>query len=146
MIYTPLTIKAINMAYQAHSGQFDRGGLPYIFHPYHLAEQMEDEYSICAAVLHDVVEDTDTGMDVIEKEFPAEVAQAVRLLTHEPGKPYLEYIEELKDNPIARRVKLADLSHNMDDTRNADRDTEPVEKRTKRREKYMRAKEMLLNK
>lgn len=146
MIYTPLTIKAINIAYQAHEGQFDRGGLPYIFHPYHVAEQMKDEYSVCAAVLHDVVEDTDVGIDVIAEEFPAEVVQAVRLLTHEPGVPYLEYIEKLKDDPIASQVKLADLTHNMDDTRSAGRDLESAEKKRKRREKYTRAKEILLNK
>lgn len=146
MIYTPLTIKAINMAYQAHEGQFDKGGLPYIFHPYHLAEQMKDEYSVCAAVLHDVVEDTDVGIDVIAREFPAEVAQAVRLLTHDPEMPYLEYIERLKDDPIARQVKLADLAHNMDDTRTMDSDVESEEKKKKRREKYRKAKEILLNK
>lgn len=146
MIYTPLTRKAINLAYRAHEGQFDRGGLPYIFHPYHVAEQMEDEYAVCAAVLHDVVEDTDVGIDVIEREFPAEVAQAVRLLTHAPGTPYLEYIERLKDNPIARRVKLADLAHNMDETRSADQEAEPADKKRKRREKYKKAKEILLNK
>ncbi|MDE6529822.1 MAG: HD domain-containing protein [Lachnospiraceae bacterium] len=146
MIYTPLTIKAINLAYQAHEGQFDKGGLPYIFHPYHLAEQMKDEYSVCAAVLHDVVEDTDVGIDVIAREFPTEVAQAVQLLTHDPETPYLEYIERLKDDPIACQVKLADLTHNMDDTRSMDSETESAEKKEKRREKYTRAKEILLNK
>lgn len=146
MIYTPLTIKAINMAYQAHEGQLDKGGLPYIFHPYHLAEQMPDEYSVCAAVLHDVVEDTDIGIEMIEQEFPVEIAHAVRLLTHVPETPYLEYIEHLKDDPIACQIKLADLAHNMDETRSAGQETEPEEKRRKRMEKYMKAKEILLNK
>ncbi len=146
MIYTPLTVKAINMAYQAHEGQYDKGGLPYIFHPYHLAEQMKDEYSVCAAVLHDVVEDTDVGIDRIEREFPPEVAQAVRLLTHEPGVPYLQYIEGLKDNFIARQVKLADLAHNTDDSRIMERETESAEKQKQRKEKYAKAKEILLNK
>ncbi len=146
MIYTPLTVKAINMAYQAHEGQYDKGGLPYIFHPYHLAEQMKDEYSVCAAVLHDVVEDTDVGIDRIEREFPPEVAQAVRLLTHEPGVPYLQYIEGLKDNSIARQVKLADLAHNTDDSRIMERKTESAEKQKQRKEKYAKAKEILLNK
>lgn len=146
MIYTPLTIKAINMAYQAHEGQLDKGGLPYIFHPYHLAEQMPDEYSVCAAMLHDVVEDTDIGIEMIEQEFPVEIAHAVRLLTHAPETPYLEYIERLKDDPIAWRIKLADLAHNMDETRSAGQETESEEKRRKRMEKYMKAKEILLNK
>ena len=52
MLYTPLTVRAMQIAYQAHQGQFDHGNVPYIFHPYHLAEQMEDEYSVCAALLH----------------------------------------------------------------------------------------------
>ncbi len=134
------------MAYQAHEGQYDKGGLPYIFHPYHLAEQMKDEYSVCAAVLHDVVEDTDVGIDRIEREFPPEVAQAVRLLTHEPGVPYLQYIEGLKDNSIARQVKLADLAHNTDDSRIMERKTESAEKQKQRKEKYAKAKEILLNK
>ena len=57
MIYTPMVNRALRLAYRAHAGQLDRGGVPYIFHPYHLAEQMDDERSICVALLHDVVED-----------------------------------------------------------------------------------------
>ena len=59
MIYTPLTNKALRLAYTAHHGQVDKSGVPYIFHPYHLAEQMTDEITTCVALLHDVVEDTD---------------------------------------------------------------------------------------
>ena len=58
MIYTALTNKALRLAYAAHHGQTDKCGQPYIFHPYHLAEQMPDEISACVALLHDVVEDT----------------------------------------------------------------------------------------
>ena len=58
MIYTPLTQAAMNMAYRAHHGQSDKAGVPYIFHPIHLAEQMTDEATTCAALLHDVLEDT----------------------------------------------------------------------------------------
>ena len=58
MIYTELTIRAMNLAYNAHHGQFDKGGVPYIFHPIHLAEQMDNEISTCVALLHDTVEDT----------------------------------------------------------------------------------------
>ena len=70
MLYTPLTRKAMQIAYDAHQGQVDKGGLPYIFHPYHLAEQMDDEISCCAALLHDVVEDTDIPMDSLAEQFP----------------------------------------------------------------------------
>ena len=58
MIYTPLTNKAMRFAYQAHHGQLDDNGVPYIFHPIHVAEQMEEEVSCCVALLHDVLEDT----------------------------------------------------------------------------------------
>lgn len=146
MIYTPLTIKAINCAYQAHLGQYDKSGIPYIFHPYHVAEQMTDEISVCAAILHDVVEDTNVTIQMLEKEFPAEVIEAVRLLTHDPSIPYMEYIEALKSNDIARRVKLADLDHNSDSTRIPSDSKESNEKILNRLKKYAKAKELLLNK
>ena len=57
MFYTPLTKKAMQIAYKAHHNQVDKSGVPYIFHPFHLAEQMTDEYSVCAALLHDVAEE-----------------------------------------------------------------------------------------
>ena len=63
MIYTPLTMKAMKFAYDAHHGQVDAGGVPYVLHPVHLAEQMEDEVSACVALLHDIVEDTDTTIE-----------------------------------------------------------------------------------
>ena len=83
MIYTPLTIRAMQIAYSAHLGQVDKAGVPYIFHPLHLAEQMEEEISCCAALLHDTVEDTSVTLDDLAAEFPAEVVEAVRLLTHD---------------------------------------------------------------
>ena len=73
MIYTPLTNKAQRIAYDAHQGQTDKSGQPYIFHPYHLAEQMTDEVSVCVALLHDVVEDTAVTFEELEREFPPEV-------------------------------------------------------------------------
>lgn len=66
MIYTPLTNKALRLAYAAHHGQTDTSGLPYIFHPYHLAEQMTDEVSACVALLHDVAEDTSVTIPKVE--------------------------------------------------------------------------------
>lgn len=122
MIYTPLTNKAMQIAYRAHHGQVDKGGIPYIFHPYHLAEQMTDEYSVCAALLHDVAEDTDVTLEELAKSFPKDVIDALRLLTHAPGTDYIEYVTALKGNPIAKAVKLADLTHNSDRTRLPDGD------------------------
>ena len=117
MIYTELTKKAMVIAYRAHHGQLDHGGIPYIFHPIHLAEQMPDEYTTCAALLHDVVEDTDVALDELAAVFPKEVIDAVALLTHGDDVPYLDYVRTIKSNPIARIVKLADLRHNCDRTR-----------------------------
>ena len=98
-------------------GQEDKFGMPYIFHPVHLAEQMDSEDECIVALLHDVVEDTDVTMEDLEKEFSSEVIEALKLLTHDKSVPYEEYVLDLKDNPIARKVKLADLNHNSDVTR-----------------------------
>lgn len=117
MIYTPMTRLAARIAYDAHHGALDDGGMPYVFHPYHLAEQMDDEVSTCIALLHDVVEHTDVTFQDIEGLFPEEVIGAVRLLTHEEGVDYFDYVRALRRNPVARRVKLADLAHNSDMTR-----------------------------
>ena len=73
MLYTALTVKAMRIAYDAHNGQFDKCGVPYVFHPFHLAEQMQDEYSVCAALLHDVVEDTDMTFEQLAEDFPEPV-------------------------------------------------------------------------
>ena len=118
MIYTELTKKAMKIAYDAHHGQLDKGGLPYVFHPWHLAEQMDDEISTIAALLHDVVEDTDWTLEQLEAEgFPPESMEALGLLTHPEGQPYMEYVAGIRHNSVAVKVKLADLRHNSDFTR-----------------------------
>ena len=115
MIYTAQTKKALKLCFEAHKNQVDKAGLPYVFHPFHLAEQMKDEASTVAALLHDVVEDTDyTLADLRVIGFSAEVLSALALLTHDAAVPYPEYIRQLSRNPIARAVKLADLAHNSD--------------------------------
>lgn len=115
MLYTPLTKKAMKLCFAAHKDQTDKSGLPYVFHPFHLAEQMTDEVGTVVALLHDVVEDTPyTLEDLRSMGFPPEVTEAIALLTHEKGVPYLDYVARLRGNPIARRVKLADLRHNSD--------------------------------
>lgn len=146
MIYTPLTNKAMRLAYAAHDGQTDRSGLPYIFHPYHLAEQMTDEISVCVALLHDVVEDTPVTMDKLEQEFPPEVTDALRLLTHIEGTDYYDYVRAIRQNPVARAVKLADLAHNSDETRMAGCEEVSEERLARWREKYARARAILTEK
>lgn len=125
LIYTHLTNEAMKIAYAAHHGQVDKGGIPYIFHPYHLAEQMPDEFTTCVALLHDVVEDTSVTLEELAKVFPKEVVDAVAMMTHRKDEPYLEYVMRVSTNPIARTVKLADLRHNSDESRleNADETT-----------------------
>lgn len=118
MIYTALTKSAMKLCFDAHKDQTDKSGLPYVFHPFHLAEQMEDELTTIVALLHDVVEDTPYSLeDLSELGFPKEAVDAIGLMTHEDGVPYLDYVAEIKKNPIARAVKLADLRHNSDLTR-----------------------------
>ncbi|HWP50151.1 MAG TPA: HD domain-containing protein [Clostridia bacterium] len=132
MLYTAQTRKAMQLAYSVHHGQLDRSGVPYIFHPFHVAEQMHTENEIVAALLHDVVEDTSTSLVDLEKAgFSPEVVEAVRLLTHDKKTPYMDYINALKDNPIARVVKLADLKHNSDLARLKD-DSEKTRERLKK--------------
>ena len=140
MIYTPLTKKALKLCFEAHKDQTDKTGLPYVFHPFHLAEQMTDEYTTVTALLHDVVEDTDyTLNDLQEMGYPDEVIQALSLLTHDDGSEYMEYVKRLKSNPIARAVKLADLKHNSDLSRYDTIDNQAI----KRTAKYQQAIEIL---
>ena len=130
----------MQIAYQAHHSQLDKSGVPYIFHPYHLAEQMTTEEEITAALLHDVVEDTEVGLRELEAEgFSPAVLEAVRLLTHDPAVPYMDYVRAMRENEIARVVKLADLKHNSDLTRQEDTTSKTLE----RLEKYSAAIQLL---
>lgn len=143
MIYTELTNKAMKIAYDAHHGQYDVNGVPYIFHPYHVAEQMTDEITACTALLHDVAEDTDITIEQLERDFPKEVTDALRLLTHDKDTDYFSYIEKIKSNPVARAVKLADIAHNSDRSRITDRNAVPKEKLEHWDYKYSTAKKIL---
>ena len=117
MVYTELTGKAMTIAYNAHHGQVDKAGIPYIYHPMHLAEQMDSEEECIVALLHDVVEDTEIIFEDLEKEFSKEIMDALKLLTHDKETDYMDYVREIKKNPIATKVKLADLKHNYDKAR-----------------------------
>lgn len=142
MIYTPLTKKALKLCFEAHRDQVDKTDMPYVFHPFHLAEQMTDELTTICALLHDVVEDTDyTLSDLTEMGFPKEVTDAIALLTHDPAVPYMDYVAMAAKNPIARAVKIADLKHNSDLTRMEPNEID--EWALRRNEKYKRALELL---
>ena len=140
MIYTNLTKKALKLCFEAHKEQVDKTGLPYVFHPFHLAEQMTDEISTVCALLHDVVEDSSyTFEDLSDMGFPQEVIDVLKFLTHDDSVPYLDYVKEIKKNPIATKVKLADLAHNSDLTRLDKIDERALE----RAEKYKKAMAIL---
>lgn len=140
MIYTALTKKAVRICFYVHKDQVDKTNMPYVFHPFHLAESMDDEISTCVALLHDVVEDTNITFIDLEKEgFSEEVIGALKLLTHDLDVPYMDYVRKIKENPVAAKVKLADLKHNSDLTR-LDKVTEIDLERNK---KYNEAIELL---
>ena len=138
MIYTELTKKALALCFEAHKEQRDKTGLPYVFHPFHLAEQMDDEISTVCALLHDVVEDTSYTLDDLRAMgYPTEVTDALALLTHKEGVPYMDYVEKISHNATAKKVKLADLRHNSDLTRLSPEQID--EYALKRTEKYKKA-------
>ncbi len=115
MIYTPLTKIALKLCYQAHKGQTDHSGIPYVFHPVHVAEAMKTEDETCTALLHDVLEDTSMRLeDLNSAGMPRQVLDALVSLKHDLAVPYMEYILTIRQNKLATTVKLADLEHNSD--------------------------------
>ena len=114
MIYTSDTKKAMRLMFEAHKDAWDKSGVPYVFPPFHVAEQMDDETSTIVALLHDVVEDTDYTLDDLrEMGFSGEVCDALALLTHREEVPYMDYIKSLTANPVAVSEKLDDLAHTI---------------------------------
>jgi (p)ppGpp synthase/HD superfamily hydrolase len=106
--------KAILIAADAHLGQRDKAGAPYILHPLRMMMRMESEAAMMAAVLHDVVEDSDWTLEQLRGEgFSEEILQAVDCLTHRDGETYDEFVERVRANAIASQVKIADLEDNM---------------------------------
>jgi (p)ppGpp synthase/HD superfamily hydrolase len=115
MIYTEQTKKAIKIMFKMHQNQVDKSNVPYVFHPWHVAEDQIDETRTIVALLHDIVEDTEMTLDDIKNEgFSDEVVEALSLLTHKQEDSYYDYIVKIGTNPIAIDVKIADLKHNSD--------------------------------
>ena len=141
----PTLEDTLAFALQKHLGQQDKAGLPYIFHPIRVMENLgrdagEDERM--AALLHDVVEDCGVSLDDLRAQgFPDDVVDAVDLLTKnaEGQDDYRKAIERVASHPIARRVKIADLTDNL----RLDRIPHPTEKDRARLEKYRTAKTFL---
>jgi (p)ppGpp synthase/HD superfamily hydrolase len=107
--------KAIEIALSAHKNQVDKDGRPYILHPLRVMLQMDTEVEQIAAVLHDVLEDSDlSSFDLRERGASQEILTVLDHLTHRKNESYAEFILRVKQNPIAKKIKLADLRDNMD--------------------------------
>ena len=109
--------RAFQTALEAHRGQVDKSGADYINHPLAVAAQVSDEISaVIVALLHDTIEDTALTLDELREKIPLtdDETAALKLLTHDEKFPYLDYVAAIKLNPLARRVKVADLRHNSD--------------------------------
>jgi len=133
---------AINIAIEAHKNQYDRGSMAYINHPIYLSLQMNTEEEKIVALLHDVIEDSDLfTLEELRCWFGNIIADAVDCITKRKsiGEKYDDYLARVKSNPLALKVKLADISHNLC----LDRIPEPDEKYMKMQKKYVKALEYL---
>ena len=128
--------RAVAIAAEAHTGQIDKAGAPYLLHPLRFMLQMETTENRIVAVLHDVVEDSDWSLESLRREgFSKVIIEAVDSVTRRHGETYEEFVLRAAQNSIGRRVKLADLRDNCDLNRIAN----PTEKDLERTAKYKRA-------
>ncbi len=132
--------RAIAIAARAHTGQVDKGGAPYILHPLRVMLRVSEPRERLVAVLHDVIEDSPVTLEQLRGEgFTEEVLQALAALTKVEGEDYPGFIRRVAQNPLARRVKRADLAENSD----LSRIPAPSEEDRRRLEKYRQAIEYL---
>ncbi len=132
--------KALSLALKAHQGQKDKSGQPYILHPVRVMLRFQETEARIVALLHDVLEDSDISIDELQHAgFGTKIIEAVRCLTRKPNEEYLDYIRRIKENPLARKVKLADLKDNLD----VNRLEELQAKDCRRLERYLQAKKIL---
>ncbi|MGQ0285852.1 HD domain-containing protein [Pasteurellaceae bacterium 22721_9_1] len=136
-----LAIKAKQFAQKAHEKQLDKAGQPYINHLQFVADLVKNESDevVATAWLHDSVEDTETSLSDISALFGKVVADSVNAITKRQGENYQDYLLRVKSNEIARKVKIADLTHNMD----LSRLSITTEKDLSRQRKYQQAKQFL---
>jgi guanosine-3',5'-bis(diphosphate) 3'-pyrophosphohydrolase len=133
--------RAIELAARAHAGQRDKGDQPYILHPLRVMQAVSGESERIAAVLHDIVEDTQTTFEgLLAEGFSADVVDAVRALTKFEGETREQAARRIVGNPIARAVKLADIADNMD----LSRIPNPTERDVERLREYEVARGILL--
>ena len=133
--------KAILLATEYHEGQTDKGGNPYIFHPIRLMLKAYNEEEQIIAVLHDTIEDTTLTLDKLREEgFSEDIVEAIDALSRRKKESYEDFILRIKDNSLARRIKVYDLQDNMDLTRIKKK----TEKDKDRLKKYSKALDVLL--
>ena len=131
--YAKLLELAIAITHKAHAGQLDKAGKPYILHPLTVMAQMDTAESKIVAVLHDAIKDSDlTVEELVQEGFPELITNAIAAITKRDGEMYADYLLRVMANAIARKVKIADVTHNMDISRIAN----PTEKDFQRLEKY----------
>ena len=126
---------ALQIAQKAHAGQVDKAGKDYILHPMTVASYMDTDIEKTIAYLHDVLEDTDVTVDALRKIFPNEIVDTLITLTHRKDESYFEYIQRVSKSKLAKKVKVADLLHNLDITRIK----EPTKQDYERLEKYKKS-------
>jgi (p)ppGpp synthase/HD superfamily hydrolase len=131
--------RALEIALDAHEGQVDKAGEPYIKHPIRVMQSVESEEEKVVALLHDVVEDSTVSFEDLERRFSDEIVDAVRGVTKKDDESYSDFIERAKENEISREVKKADIRDNLDASRLGELDEEDM----KRMEKYRRSLEVL---
>lgn len=134
-------IKAFFIMLKAHRGQKDKAGEIYIFHPINVALISKGYKTKIVALLHDVVEDSDITIEELSKYFDDDVVSAIDCVTKKKGQSYQDYLEVVKNNELSRKVKIADLTHNID----LSRLNNITEKDIDRKNKYLKAKEFLLS-
>ena len=128
---------ALEIALKAHKGQMDKNGVAYITHPLAVAAQLDSLELKTIALLHDTIEDTDvTAEYLLERGIPKELVEVVQLLTKPEDEEYESYLKRVRENPMAKAVKLADLAHNTSPERASGLNE-------KRRAKYELAKKIM---
>lgn len=126
---------ALQIAKEAHAGQVDKAGKDYILHPITVASYMDTDVEKTIAYLHDVLEDTSVTVDELRNHFSNEIVDTVITLTHRKDESYFEYIQRISKSKLAKKIKAADLLHNLDITRIK----EPSKQDYERLEKYKKA-------
>lgn len=140
MAYSTDVQAAKRLAVQAHQGQIDRAGLPYITHPERVVSRLTSPQAQVVGWLHDTVEDTDVTLEEICAQFGPETAAAVDAISRREGEAWAEYIQRVAANPLARQVKISDLIDNS----NLARLPAVTKKDVKRQGKYNQALQKLL--